>query len=169
MTRRKPLERGYSFRFFEGPPSKRAIAFVDGQNLFHGAREAFGYSFPNYDVIALARAACHTCGWTLKQVRFYTGVPDAADNPFWYHFWTAKTAAMGRQGVVVYTRRLKYRRRSVTLPDGTDQTFMVGEEKGIDVRIALDLIRLTHRRTFDVGILSARTRTSRKSQARSGC
>ena len=25
------------------PPTKRAVAFVDGQNLFHAAREAFGY------------------------------------------------------------------------------------------------------------------------------
>ncbi len=31
------------------PPVKRAIAFVDGQNLFHAARKAFGYTYPNYD------------------------------------------------------------------------------------------------------------------------
>ena len=31
------------------PPLKRAFVFVDGQNLFHAAKEAFGYSFPNYD------------------------------------------------------------------------------------------------------------------------
>ena len=36
------------------PPAKRAVAFVDGQNLFHAAREAFGNSYPNYDVSALA-------------------------------------------------------------------------------------------------------------------
>jgi hypothetical protein len=29
------------------PPIKRVTAFVDGQNLFHAAREAFGYSYPN--------------------------------------------------------------------------------------------------------------------------
>ena len=36
------------------PPAKRAVAFVDGQNLFHAAREAFGYTYPNYAVRALA-------------------------------------------------------------------------------------------------------------------
>ena len=36
------------------PPAKRTIAFIDGQNFFHGAKEAFGYSFPNYDIKALA-------------------------------------------------------------------------------------------------------------------
>ena len=35
------------------PPIKRAVAFVDGQNLFHAAREAFGYTYPNYNVSAL--------------------------------------------------------------------------------------------------------------------
>ncbi len=32
------------------PPAKRAFVFIVGQNLFHAAKEAFGYSFPNYDV-----------------------------------------------------------------------------------------------------------------------
>src|SRR3990172_12951939 len=60
---------------------------------------------------------------------------------------------MRRKGVIVYTRSLKYRYRSVTLPDGTDHTVLLGEEKGIDVRIAVDVIRLAHHRAFDVGIL----------------
>ena len=43
----------------EGEPEwKRAVAFVDGQNLYFGAREAFGYTYPNYDVKALAGALC---------------------------------------------------------------------------------------------------------------
>lgn len=36
------------------------------------------------------------------------------------------------------------------LPDGTRHSFRTGEEKGIDVRIALDLMALAHRREFDV-------------------
>lgn len=40
------------------PEIKRAFVFVDGQNLFHSAREAFGYTYPNYDVIALANRVC---------------------------------------------------------------------------------------------------------------
>jgi hypothetical protein len=28
------------------PPVKRATAFIDGQNLFHNVRNAFGYTFP---------------------------------------------------------------------------------------------------------------------------
>ncbi len=135
------------------PPTKRAVVFVDGQNLFHGAREAFGYTYPNYDVSALAKQVCARQGWELTQVRFYTGIPDVAANRRWHFFWTHKLAAMGRQGVVVYSRALRYRNRTVVLPDGTQHSFLTGEEKGIDVRIALDVMALAHRRTFDVALV----------------
>jgi hypothetical protein len=29
------------------PSVKRAFAFLDGQNLFHAAKEALGYGYPN--------------------------------------------------------------------------------------------------------------------------
>jgi hypothetical protein len=140
----------------EEPQTKRAIAFFDGQNLFHSAKAAFGYTFPNYDPTALTRAVCATRGWIPAGVRFYTGVPDAIDKPFWNHFWTAKGAQMGREGVNVFTRPLRYRNKSVTLADGSQYTFLDGDEKGIDVRIALDVIRLAHLRAFDVAILFCR-------------
>lgn len=127
------------------PAIKRAAAFVDDQNLFHSAREAFGYTYPNYDVLGLSKTVCQAAGWNLIQVRFYTGVPDPADDAFWHHFWAAKLAVMGRQGVQVFSRSLRYRNRTVSLPDGNTYTFLAGEEKGIDVRIALDVIRMAHR------------------------
>ena len=33
------------------PVNPKVIAFIDGQNLFHSAKDAFGYKFPNYDVV----------------------------------------------------------------------------------------------------------------------
>lgn len=134
----------------------RAIAFFDGQNLFHSAKAAFGYKFPNYDPLKLAQRVCADRGWDLVQARFYTGVPDAADKPFWNHFWTAKGAQMGREGVAVCTRSLRYRNKTFQLPDGTQHTFLDGDEKGIDVRLALDVISLAHKREYDVGILFSR-------------
>ena len=133
--------------------SKRAFAFIDGQNLFHSAREAFGYTFPNYDVHALAQAICSAHDWQLVQTRFYTGVPDPADNAQWHHFWTAKLAVMGRQGINIFTRPLRYRNKTVRLPGGVSHTFLAGEEKGIDVRIAIDVIRFAHRAQYDVAIV----------------
>jgi hypothetical protein len=89
------------------PPVKRAVAFFDGQNLFYSVRSAFGYTFPNYDVVALATAVCATRGWRLDQVRFYTGVPNSADNAQWSAFWAAKLLRMSRQGVVTFKRPLR--------------------------------------------------------------
>jgi len=83
------------------PTVKRAIAFVDGQNLFHNVRNAFGYTYPNYDVQKLAQTICAPRGWTLERVQFYTGVPSATDNAFWHAFWANKLAMMGRRGVAV--------------------------------------------------------------------
>lgn len=122
------------------PSEKRTIAFVDGQNLFHGAREAFGHTFPNYDPLKLARAICGRKGWRLNQTRFYTGVPAPADNAHWHHFWMAKLAVMGTRGIRTYSRPLRYRNKTITLPDGSTTTVLVGQEKGIDVRIALDIV-----------------------------
>lgn len=135
------------------PLIKRTVVFIDGQNLFHAAREAFGYTYPSYDVGALARTVCEQQGWQLAQVRFYTGVPDARDNDFWHGFWTHKLAMMGRQGIRTFSRSLRYRNRRVALPDGSQQTYLAGEEKGIDVRIAIDIIRMAHHSEYDVAVI----------------
>jgi uncharacterized LabA/DUF88 family protein len=135
------------------PQTKRTIAFFDGQNLFHAAREAFGCTYPNYDPIALARAVCAARGWVLSQARFYTGVPDSTDNPFWSHFWAGKLLTMSRQGIEVYSRSLRYRNRRVALPDRSEHTYLAADEKGIDIRIALDVLRLAHRQHYDVALI----------------
>jgi uncharacterized LabA/DUF88 family protein len=135
------------------PAAKRAIAFIDGQNVFHSARSAFGYTFPNYDVAALSGAVCAARGWNLNQVRFYTGVPDSGDDARWSAFWAAKLLHMSRQGVYTFTRSLRYRNQVVNLPDGSQHTFLAAEEKGIDVRIAIDVIRMAHRMDYDVALI----------------
>jgi len=135
------------------PVAKRTVAFIDGQNLFHAAREAFGYTYPNYDVRALVERVCASRDWQLVHTRFYTGIPDREDDARWHDFWSGKLAVMGRQGVHVYSRSLRYRNKTVRLPDGTEHTFLTGEEKGIDVRIALDVIRMAHRQEYDVALV----------------
>jgi uncharacterized LabA/DUF88 family protein len=135
------------------PAVKRTIVFVDGQNLFYGAKIAFGYPFPNYDILSLATTLCQQHGWQLGEVRFYTGIPDATDNAFWNHFWTAKLAQMGRDKINVFSRPLRYRNQTARLPDGKTHTFLVGAEKGVDVRLAIDIIRLAHSEAFDVALV----------------
>jgi hypothetical protein len=60
------------------PDARRAVVFVDGQNLFYAVKEAFGYTFPNYDIPALASEVCARRGWV--------NLPDRLvyDRPFWW-------------------------------------------------------------------------------------
>jgi hypothetical protein len=60
---------------------------------------------------------------------------------------------MSWQKVYVFSRHLRYRNRRIRLLDGTEHTFLAGEEKGIDVRIALDVIRMAHRKEYDVAVI----------------
>ena len=136
------------------PATKRTVAFFDGQNLFHAAKEVFGYTFPNYDPPSLAARLCTKQNWCLHQVRFYTGVPDAGHDLFWHTFWSAKLAYMGKQpGVVVYRRALRYGPQEIKLGDGASVVLQVAREKGIDVRIALDVIRLCLDNMYDVALI----------------
>jgi uncharacterized LabA/DUF88 family protein len=143
------------------PGVKRAVAFVDGQNLFWAVKASFGYTYPNYDVVALAREITTAQGWQLAATRFYTGIASPLQDPKWHEFWTKKLAAMGSRGVFIFQRELRYAPRTVRLPDGTQQTILVGREKGIDVRLALDLVRLARENLYDVAI--ARPRLKRGS------
>lgn len=135
------------------PTVKRAVIFIDGQNLFHSVKEGFGYPFPNYDPLKLSQEICRVHGFQVQQVRFYTGVPESSDNPFWHEFWNKKIQFMKTRNIEVYRRELVYRNESISCPDGQVLTKLVGSEKGIDVRIALDIVRLAIDNSYDVAVV----------------
>ena len=60
---------------------------------------------------------------------------------------------LGKKGVKVYSRPLKYTNEEVRLPTGGTTTKLVGREKGIDVRLALDVVRLAREKEFDVALI----------------
>ena len=60
---------------------------------------------------------------------------------------------MGTRGVVTFSRNLKYRNQTVALPDGTTTTVLVGQERGVDVRLAIDVVRLGREGAYDVAVL----------------
>jgi uncharacterized LabA/DUF88 family protein len=127
----------------------RTIVFFDGQNLYHGAKDAWRalpavghsrYSYPSYDVEKLAEAlVSRITGRILTQIRFYTGVPNpalGATERFWHSFWTSKLRYLKNQGIEVYKGRINHE-----------------QEKGVDVSIAIDLIRLTYEQKYEVAII----------------
>ncbi len=44
------------------PSVKRVVSFFDGQNLFYEAKDAFSYSFLNYDPRLLTDRICQSKG-----------------------------------------------------------------------------------------------------------
>jgi len=135
------------------PTKKRAVAFVGGQDLFHAVKESFGYFHPNYDVKLLVEKICANQGWIIEGINFYTGVPDHQDDALWNTFWNKKLANMGKKDIKVFARPLRYRNETVKLPDGKTYTVLVGREKGIDVRIALDVIAFALDGAYDVALV----------------
>ncbi|MBU1906497.1 MAG: hypothetical protein KJ923_05815 [Candidatus Omnitrophica bacterium] len=113
------------------PALKNAIVFVDGQNLYRSAKEAFGYHYPNYDIKFLSDNICSSNGWNLIDIHFYTGVPDSQDNPLWHKFWSKKLSYMGRVGIKLFHRSLRYHNQQFTCPSCNKMyTSLVGHEKG---------------------------------------
>lgn len=135
------------------PEIVRAIAFFDGQNLYHRVKDAFGHRHPNYDPIKLFDAICKDKGWVSRGVRFYTGMPDARRDPFWHGYWANRLLAMRRAGIVVESRPLKYREHRFELTDGSIVTEFSMQEKGIDLRLGLDAVRLARDGQLDVAVI----------------
>jgi uncharacterized LabA/DUF88 family protein len=134
------------------PNVKHAVAFVDGQNLFQHAKAAFGHHHPNYDPKKLHDAVCTANGWKPTLTRFYTGVPEAHEQPMWSGYWSNRVLAMKRAGVHVTTRPLRYRREEIVI-DGVTEVRRIAQEKGIDVRLALDIVSLARTKQYDVAII----------------
>lgn len=136
------------------PEAKRSVAFFDGQNVFYSVKTAVGYTYSNFSPPTLANAICIREGWDLVQTRFYTGVPDEIESPTWHTFWSNKLAALRRQpNVFAYSRPLRYNTQEYMCPNGETLTLRVPREKGIDVRIAIDIITLARQDAYDVALV----------------
>lgn len=145
--------RGYFLAMSYEPATKRVVSFIDGQNLYRHAKDAFGYHHPNYDPYKLTEAVCKDHGWVNQGVRFYTGVPSAHRSPMWHDYWSNRLLAMRHAGVHVTSRRLSYRIERVTLPDGSEHEIPVQREKGIDLRLGLDVVRMGRNDELDVALI----------------
>ena len=130
------------------------MAFFDAQNLYRHAKDAFGHHHPNFDPVKLHSAVCKSKGWRPTLVRFYSGVPGRDDpSPMWPAYWNNRVLSLKRAGVHVTTRTLRYQKRTIERADGTIEVTVISQEKGIDVRIALDLVSLARKRQFDVAVI----------------
>ena len=138
----------FLYPFYVNP--LETIVFFDGQNLYHLAKQCWvhlstdsnnPYSYPSYDVERLADFLVNGVSErVLKQIRFYTGVPDPTlgnKEKFWHGFWSNKLTYLKSRGVYVYRGRINLGK----------------QEKGVDVNLAIDLIELTYDKQFEVAII----------------
>jgi uncharacterized LabA/DUF88 family protein len=127
------------------PRKKRVVTFFDCQNLFKTVKNLWGYSFPNFDPIKLSQkiVSMH-CGelWILTAIHIYTGIHDAAVNRGLHDFWNRKLLShkASDSRVSIFTSPLRY---SNGIP----------REKGIDIRIALDLVKTVRKGECDIVVL----------------
>jgi uncharacterized LabA/DUF88 family protein len=140
----------------------RVVVFVDYQNAYKRAREVFGDpADPDYrfgqlfprrlGVLLRQRAEDAGKNRELKEVRVYRGEPDAKRSPVGQaacqrqvRFWNAQEA------VRAFTRPLDY--RPILWENGKAVDWEV-REKGIDVMLAVDMVRGAYENEYDVAIL----------------
>jgi len=135
------------------PAVVHAVGFIDGQNLYRHAKDAFGHHHPNYDPVKLLNAVCKARGWQPAGTRFYTGVPVQERQPMWHAYWSSRLLSMRRAGVIVFSRAIRYRTEEISLPDGTMYEVDTAQEKGVDVRLAVDVMRLAIAKQYDVAVI----------------
>ena len=114
---------------------------------------AFGHYHPNFDPIKLHSKICEMHGWSPGPVQFYTGVPSPQRDPKWSAYWSNRILAMTRAGIITTTRPLRYRQRTAFNAAGESEDIVVPQEKGIDVRIALDIVKVARMGEFGVIVI----------------
>lgn len=132
----------------------RLILFVDYQNVYNGAREAFhNRSDPGWagqvDLLKLGELITSRGigDRQLKEVRVYRGRPDATKDPKTYGANLRQSQSQIRAGggkVKIIARTLRYP------PDWPETR---AQEKGVDVALAVDFVQMAVSDEFDIGVI----------------
>ncbi len=145
---------------------KRVGVFIDGQNITIGARQAFGGN-GNMHPLLLARALAGADD--LVEVRYATGIPDAAVDPERAASERRRHELITQSGVTMLERTLRYRSvweikdRDLPHPRGREgevrqarvKAYKRGQEKGVDVWLALDALCMCSNSHIDVAIIAS--------------
>ena len=137
----------------------RVVVFVDYQNAHASGHGLYCDAFdPIYncliDPLKLGEllVARRAPGGTLKEVRVYRGRPDPRKEP-------RLTAANDKHFDAWKSDvRVMVKRRPLMYPEDWNEPGCVERprEKGIDVSLAVDMVRLAYEKKYDVGILFSR-------------
>ncbi len=133
-------------------PKRRVAVFIDYQNCYHAAREAFhaagdpmtgGQFWPKTFANLLASKGSGAVD--LTYVGVYCGIADPRREPKTAAARQKQIAAWQKAGVNVVTRPLRY----------GNWPREPAEEKGIDVKLAIDVVMGAVQGFYDVGIIGS--------------
>lgn len=132
--------------------TNRTVVFIDYQNMYRSAREAFNWEsegghFGNFRPYGLGRRMVREVDRLLTQVRVYTGIHIPQRNAAQHAQMQRRMAAWVAESpekVALFPRPLRYSSRRPG-----------GEEKGVDVELAIDLVSLALDDEFDTVILAS--------------
>lgn len=121
---------------------QRVALFIDNQNMYKGARHGFFdpgdyHVHGQFDPVSLGELICS---------RPPPGQPSSAKDPKGYGASRKQYAAWRKRGATVIPRPLRY---PPSYPGEKP------EEKGIDVKLAIDFISMAMDEKYDVGIIAS--------------
>jgi uncharacterized LabA/DUF88 family protein len=139
---------------------KRAIVFVDANNWYHNVKN---YRKPgDVDILKISELLCKIKGLELKEIRWYTSIPNIKDGESMYYRHLSYLNILKEKGIKIITRKLqrlsnkeieKKRKDKIESLDlcnsckpqveseFLDLVDIKKKEKGIDVWCAVDMIK----------------------------
>ncbi len=142
-------------------PKRKAILFIDGNNWYHNTKNLIDTK--EIDFVKLGNFIANKFYLNLAQIRYYNSIPDINENPLLYHKHMEFLLNLEKQGIKVFKRKLqktsneeilKQKQRALENLELCKVCFplvklncfsCIGnaskKEKGVDVKIAVDMIR----------------------------